>query len=172
MERVDIINDMKSEMKDELQQSTRFSFGSTSAIITNIAIIIGLDTAIHAKMAIIGSLLVIAIADNVSDTLGIHIYQESEGLSQKKVWSLTLSNFLSRLIISLGFVAIIIALPLNIAIIVSLIYGLSILSIVSYLIALSKKRNPFTSIAEHLFISIIIIFISKISGGFIVHYFK
>jgi len=64
---------------------TKFSFGSTSAIITNVALIMGLNSAKDAKLAIIGSLLVIALADNVSDSFGIHMYQESEGLSQKRV---------------------------------------------------------------------------------------
>ena len=75
---------------------------------------------VNAKTAIIGSLLVIALADNISDTLGIHMYQESEGLSRKTVWLLTITNFLSRFVTSMGFVAIIAIFPLQIAVILSL----------------------------------------------------
>ena len=153
-------------------QSTQFSFGSTSAILTNMAIIIGMDTASNAKLAIIGSLLVIAVADNISDSLGIHIFQESEGLSQKKVWLQTITNFFSRLVTSIGFILIIATLPLNIAIIFSLIYGLLILSLVSYTIALSKKMNPIYSILEHLFIAVIIILLSRFFGSLIINYFR
>lgn len=153
-------------------QSTKFSFGSTSAILTNMAIIIGMDTASNAKLTIVGSLLVIAVADNISDSLGIHIFQESEGLNEKKVWLQTITNFLSRLIISLGFVLIILTLPLHIAIVTSIIYGLLVLSVVSYFIALNKKMKPVPAILEHLFIAIIIISLSRFFGKLIVLHFK
>jgi vacuolar iron transporter family protein len=152
-----------------MNQSTKFSFGSTSAIITNIALIIGLDSAINAKIAIIGSLLVMALADNISDTLGIHMYQESEGLSRKKVWLLTLTNFLSRFVTSLGFIAIIVIFPLQIAVILSLVYGLTILSTVSYLIAKSRNIHPWTSISEHLIIAVIVIILSRLAGRLILN---
>lgn len=74
------------ETKKLIIPSSRFSFGSSSAIITNIALTIGLDTTVNAKSAIIGSLLVVALADNISDTLGMHMFQESEGHSKKTVW--------------------------------------------------------------------------------------
>ena len=52
---------------------TRFSFGATAAIITNMALIAGLRTGDHAKVSIIGGMLIIAIADNISDSVGIHV---------------------------------------------------------------------------------------------------
>jgi hypothetical protein len=56
---------------------TRFSFGATSAIITNLGLIVGFDSLSNPKSSIIRSMLVIGIADNISDTLGMHVYQES-----------------------------------------------------------------------------------------------
>ena len=153
-------------------QPTKFSFGSTSAIITNLALIIGLNTTANAKMAIIGSLLVIALADNISDTLGIHMYQESEGLSQKKVWLQTFTNFFSRLITSLGFILIILIFPLNIAAVISLIYGLLVLSVVSYMISLGKKISPWLPIIEHLVIAVFVIILSNFVGKFVISYFR
>lgn len=155
-----------------MNQSTKFSFGSTSAIITNIALIIGLDTAPNAKTAIIGSLLVMALADNISDTLGIHMYQESEGLSRKRVWFLTFTNFLSRFVTSLGFIAIIAVFPLQIAVVLSLMYGLAILTTVSYLIAKGKNIRPWTSICEHLVIAVIVITLSRFAGRYILNKFQ
>ncbi len=158
--------------KKEIYQPTKFSFGSTSAIITNIALIIGLDTAVNAKLAIIGSLLVIALADNISDTLGIHMYQESEGLSQKKVWIQTFTNFFSRLITSLGFILIILIFPSNIAVLVSLVYGLLVLSVVSYMISFGKKTSPWLPIIEHLVIAVFVIILSNFAGKFVISYFR
>jgi len=55
---------------------TKYSFGASSAIITCLAFIIGLSHSSNPRLSIVGSLLVIAIADNISDSLGIHIFQE------------------------------------------------------------------------------------------------
>ncbi|TRZ52795.1 hypothetical protein D4R99_02065 [bacterium] len=146
---------------------TKFSFGGTSAIITNLALIIGLNMTVNAKINIISGLLIVALADNISDTLGIHIYQESEGIRPINIWISTLTNFFSRLLVSLGFIFIIAILPLNLATIISLIYGLLIMSAISYIIAINKKINPFMSVFEHIFITIVVILLSKYVGGFI-----
>jgi vacuolar iron transporter family protein len=150
---------------------TRYSFGGTSAIITNLALIVGLDRTVNAKLNIIGGLLVIALADNISDTLGIHIYQESEGAKPIHVWISTLTNFFSRLIVSLGFIFIIAVLPLNLATIVSIVYGLLVISIISYIIAINRNISPPRSIIEHIFITTIIVLLSKYIGRFIINNF-
>jgi hypothetical protein len=60
--------------KDFNLKKNKFLFGSTAVIITNLALVVGLETSINVKLNIVASILVIAIADNISDTLGIHIY--------------------------------------------------------------------------------------------------
>ena len=49
-------------MKKSFGKITNFSFGSTSAIITNISLIIGLGSGHVPKSGIIGGLLIIGIA--------------------------------------------------------------------------------------------------------------
>jgi vacuolar iron transporter family protein len=152
--------------------ATKYSFGATSAIITNMALIAGLYTSAEAKISIIGGLLVIALADNVSDTLGIHIYQESEGMRTRDVWRGTINNFLARLFISFGFIFIMIIFPLKAAVIISIIYGLATLIVFSYIIAKIKKLRIFFSIAEHLVIAIAVIAISNYLGKWIIPSFR
>jgi hypothetical protein len=53
-------------------RKNKFLFGRTAAIITNLGLVVGLFSSLNAKVNIIGSILIIAIADNISDTLGIH----------------------------------------------------------------------------------------------------
>ena len=144
----------------------RFSFGATAAIITNLAIIVGLRIG-NVKLSIIGAMLVIAIADNVSDSLGIHVYQESEGLNAKEVWFSTSTNFLTRLLVSLSFIFLVWALPINSAVIVSIIWGLLLLSGMSYIIAKAKGINPALAVLEHLAIAIVVIIASNFLGKFI-----
>ena len=73
-----------------------FSFGVTSAIMTSLTIIIGLSGA-ASNITIITALLIIAIADNISDSFGIHIYQESKRVNSKEVKTTTANNFIARM---------------------------------------------------------------------------
>lgn len=151
---------------------TKFSFGGTSGIITNLAIIIGLNTLTNAKISIIGSLLVVALADNISDTLGIHIYQESEGFPRREVWISSFTNFLARFLVSLGFIFIVYFLPMNFAVVISIIYGLLVLSIISYLISKRKNTNPWQAVTEHIIIALVVIILSHYFSSFIIGLFK
>jgi len=70
----------------------KYSFGATSAVTTSLAIIAGLGGTINPKISIASTLLVLAIADNISDSLGIHVFQESQCKSPKATMELTLST--------------------------------------------------------------------------------
>lgn len=155
-----------------MKSLTRFSFGATSSIITSLAFIVGLSQSVDSKLIIIGSLLVIAIADNISDSLGIHIYQESAGLNGKIVRNSTFSNFFTRLLVILIFILIVIVLPIGYAVISSLVFGLSLLAVLSYFIAKEQKINPYLAILEHLTIAIIVVVISSFLGGWIRNVFS
>ena len=151
---------------------TKFSFGATSGIITNLGIICGLDTLAHPKLSIIASILVVALGDNIADSFGIHIYQESEGIDMKEVWFSTLSNFLTRVFVSLTFIALVVALPLHLAVPCSIGWGLVLLAIMSYVIAKDRKVNPYSAIFEHIFIAIVVITLSHFVGRYIIGKFN
>jgi len=162
-------NDLKNTVRPA---QTRFSFGATSAIITNLGIITGLNTLTHPKLTIIGALLVIALADNLSDSFGIHIYQESEHIGKKEVWLSTLTNFFARLLVSLTFVVLIIALPIKIAAICSVVGGLLLLAVTTYTIAKHQKINPYPAIFVHVSIAILVVIASNFIGAFVIARFQ
>ena len=60
------------------------SFGSPAAIVTSMALIVGLDAATATKAQVVGALLIIGIADNLTDSLSVHIYQEAERLAEQQ----------------------------------------------------------------------------------------
>jgi VIT1/CCC1 family predicted Fe2+/Mn2+ transporter len=151
---------------------TKFSFGATSAIITNLGITTGLDTLAHPKLSIITGILVVALADNIADSFGIHIYQESECIDYKEIWFSTLSNFLTRIFVSLTFIILVAALPLNSAVPCSICWGLALLAIMSYAIAKERKVNPYSTIFEHIIIAIFVITLSHFIGRYIISKFK
>jgi len=151
---------------------TKFSFGATSAIMTILGLIAGLDTLAHPKLSIIGGILVIAIADNISDSMGIHIYQESECIARREVWLSTATNFLTRLLVSLSFIILIIALPMRLAVISAMVWGLVLLALMSYAVAKNTDRHPFRAIFEHMSIAIVIITASHFIGRFVIEKLK
>ena len=151
---------------------TKFSFGTTSAIVTSLAFIIGLSESINSKLAIITSLLLFAIADNISDSLGLHIFQESDLKKPKVVSVSTFSNFFTRLLVVIIFILLVAFLPIDYAVIVSIIYGISLLSILSYFIAKEQKSNPYLSILGHVAIAILVIVISFFLREWIMNFFK
>jgi len=150
---------------------TKFSFGATSAIITNLAIIAGLDTLTHPKVSIIASMLVVALADNIADSFGIHIYQESECIDNQEIWFSTLSNFFTRIFVSLTFIFLVAVLPLNLAVFCSIFWGLFLLAILSYTIAKNRKVNPYSEILKHISIAIFVIILSHFIGRYIINKF-
>lgn len=152
-----------------MQDLSRFSFGATSAVTSSMALLVGLNQLEVSKVGIIGALLVIAFADNIADSLGMHIYSESKTKGHPKLD--TLVNYLTRVIITLIPILLVIALPLQYAIIASVIYGLAVLSILSYLIAVSHKLDPVRAVAEHLIVGVLVVALSQLIGTVIHTYF-
>jgi vacuolar iron transporter family protein len=142
----------------------QYSFGATSAIITNLALITGLDAASNARMEIIAGLLVIALADNLSDALGIHIHQETEFVRATEVWFSTFTNFTARLLISAVFILFVAIMPLKTAVIFSVIYGFAVLTVISVLVAREKGRNVYLLVFEHVAIAVSIVIASHKLG--------
>ncbi|MBS3073193.1 hypothetical protein J4465_00125 [Candidatus Pacearchaeota archaeon] len=153
-----------------MKQSIRkgFSFGLTSGIITTLGLIVGLYYGTQSTLIVIGGILAIAIADAMSDALGIHISEESENKhSVKEIWESTISTFLSKLVFALTFIIPIIFLELSIAIVVCVIWGLSLMAIFSYYMAKKQNIKPYKVILEHLIIAIIVIIITYYVGNWI-----
>lgn len=147
-----------NKQKDRL---SNFSFGAVSAVITCLALITSFDINDKSKLIVIGSLSVVALADNISDTLGIHIYQEGEFSSFRKVWKVTLSNFIARLCVILMFMLFVFILPPMLAVACSILYGFLILTGISYLVAQKRHVAPKPIIVEHIVIALLVLGLSK-----------
>ncbi len=146
---------------------SKFSFGATSSTVTSLGIIFGLITSSSPQASVIGSLLVIAVADNIADSLGIHIYRESTATKKENTRMFTISNFITRFGITLTFVVLFATLPLNYAAIFCTAIGFGILVFLSYLIGVQRKTSIAREIAIHLGIAIPVIVISHFLGQII-----
>jgi VIT1/CCC1 family predicted Fe2+/Mn2+ transporter len=145
-----------------------FSFGITSAVITTLGLIVGLNSSTHSTLAVMGGILMIAVADAFSDSLGIHVSEESENKHTKKeIWESTFSTFFFKFIFALTFVAPFLIFELSTGVIVSIIWGMLLLGIFSFKIAKEQKRSSLDIILEHLIIAVIVIIITNYVGNFI-----
>jgi len=148
--------------------TTGISFGLTSGVITTLGLMVGLHSGTHSKLVVLGGILTIAIADAFSDALGIHISEESKNIhTEKQIWVATISTFLSKLLFALTFVIPVVLFELSTAILVSIVWGLGILAILSYKIARSQGTKPWRVISEHLLIAIVVITVTHFVGGWI-----
>ncbi|HYK90158.1 MAG TPA: hypothetical protein VE398_15390 [Acidobacteriota bacterium] len=138
-------------------QGKYFSFGATSAVLTGVAVIVGLSSTANPAVSIISALIIFAIADNVSDSFGIHIHQESQKESVKEVRKATFANFMTRAGVALAFVLLVLLLPLRLAVISSILLGLVVIAVISYLIAREQKADPLRVVSVHLLLTAAVI---------------
>ncbi len=149
-----------------------FSFGLTSGVITTLGMILGLYSSTNSKLAIIGGILSIAIADAFSDSLGIHVSQEAEDHHpEKEVWESTASTFVGKLVFALTFMIPVLFLPIKLAVITSVIWGFFLLLVFNFYLAKSINKSYYRIITEHLTITIFVIITTYFVGIFIRSFF-
>jgi VIT1/CCC1 family predicted Fe2+/Mn2+ transporter len=143
-------------------------FGLTSGIITTLGLMVGLNSGTHSEKIVIGGILIIAVADALSDALGIHVSEESDSnKTTRQIWMSTLATFLSKLIIASTFIVPILVFELSTAIIVSIAWGLSLIALFSYYVAKHHHEKPTHVVMEHIIIAIVVIIITNYIGKLI-----
>ncbi|CUS35077.1 VIT1/CCC1 transporter family protein [Candidatus Nitrospira nitrificans] len=144
---------------------TGISFGLTSGVITTLGLMVGLHSGTHSRTIVIGGILTIAVADAMSDALGIHVSEESKNSgSVSQVWEATLATFAAKFVVSVTFVMPVIFAPLDQAIIISMAWGLLLLTALSFFIARAQAVAPWKVIGEHLFIALCVVMITHVVG--------
>ena len=145
-----------------------FSFGLPSGIVTTLGLMVGLSSITQSRLIIIGGILTIALADSLSDAMGMHFAQESDDhLTHKDVWKSTFFTLLSKFIFSSIFIIPVLVLELNLAIIISIMVGLYLIFFISLIFARDRKDNPYRVIGEHIAITLLVIIITHYVGVFI-----
>lgn len=141
------------------------SFGLTSGVITTLGLVIGLSAGMASRAIIISGIIIIAVSDALSDALGIHISEESDHKNNSKdIWEATISTFLSKFIIAFSFVLPVLFFDLKTAMFVSVLWGLFLIAIFSFYIALTQREKTLPIILEHVIIATIVIFITYYVG--------
>ncbi len=144
---------------------TGLFFGATSGVITTIGLITGLNAGTHSVVAVLGGIFVIAVADAMSDALGIHLAEEADpNATAQHIWSATISTFLNKFVFALSFAIPLLLLPLDQAVVVSLLWGMLVIVVLSFFLARVQKASPVLIIGEHLGIAILVVVLSHFIG--------
>jgi hypothetical protein len=144
----------------------RFAFGATAAVMTSMALIVGLGSANTGKASILAGLLIIGVADNLSDSLGIHIHEECDS-RVSRAFAVSASNYLTRFVIVCSFILIVAIMPIDAARMVALVWGVVLLSVLTYFIAKARSAKPLYEIAVHLLVAGIVVGLSQVIGTLI-----
>ena len=125
---------------------------------------VGLHSGIHSRTVAIGGIVTIAIADAMSDTLGIHVSEESKNSGPtRQIWEATVATFVAAMI----FVAPVMTRPLDQAIVISAIWGLLVLAVLSFFVAQAQAIPPWKVIGEHLLITLCVVVITHAVGNWV-----
>ena len=144
------------------------SFGLTSGVITTLGMMVGLNASTGSRIAVIGGIMAIAIADAFSDAVGIHIAEESENRHEtREIWEATFSTFIFKFVIALTFVVPVLAFDLDVAIRVSIIWGLALIIVFSYYMAKQQGVKPYKVVLEHVSIVVLVIIITHYVGRWV-----
>ena len=147
---------------------TGLSFGLTSGVITTLGLMMGLHAGTHSRTVVIGGIVTIAVADAWSDALGIHIAEESKSNGNvSKISESTIAIFVAKFLIAMTFVAPVLSLPLEDAMMVSVVWGLSLLAVLSYLLARGQQIPAWKVITEHVVIGISLIAATHYVGDWV-----
>jgi len=144
---------------------TGLFFGATSGVITTLGLIAGLNAGTHSMAAVLGGIFVIAVADSMSDALGIHLAEEADAnATADHIWAATVSTFFNKLVFALSFAVPLLLLPLEQAVIASVVWGMLVITVLSYFIARAQKAAAVAIIAEHLGIAMLVVVLSHLIG--------
>ena len=140
-------------------------FGLTSGVITTLGVIVGLQAGTHSRLAVLAGILVIAIADALSDAMGIHVSEEAEmEHSTKEQWEAALFTFVSKFIFTLSFIIPVTLFEEYTSVIASVIWGLVLITIFSFHMARVQGQNPVKVVLEHVTITMIVVFLTHYIG--------
>lgn len=153
------------QIKDSLK--TGIGFGITSSIITTLGLMVGLFAGTESRLAVIGGIATIAIADAFSDSLAIHIAEESKKNSEKSVRESTFSAFFTKLVGASIFLPAVLILPILEGVVFNIIMGMGMLGAYSYYVAKERGDNPLGTILEHVGVGIAVILITYFVGQWI-----
>ena len=144
------------------------SFGLVSGVITSLGLVVGLTVGTQSRIAVIGGIVTIAIADSLSDALGIHISEEAESVhSSMEVWMATGVTFMAKFAVASSFLAPVLLLELEEAIWVSVAWGIALVAALSWYVAGRQITSRTAVLVEHIGVAVLVVIVSALVGRWV-----
>lgn len=140
------------------------SYGGTAAIITSIGLVVGFVTATGSRGALVGSLLIVGLADNITDSLSIHVYQESEGLEGASAFRATVTNWTTRLLVTATFVILAVVAPRLWLAPAAILWGALLLGALTRALARQRHVSTGRELGLHLSVAAVVVLLSWAIG--------
>lgn len=146
-------------------------FGLSAAVITTLAVIVGIHAGTDLRHAVIAAIIVIAFADSMADAFGVYISERSAGTAKLHENIIAaIVAFFTKMIFALSFLIPIFLFSLHPAIVICIIYGLIVLIIYSVYLAKSRHDSIIRVIALHVLLAVVVISLSHLIGTWVNHH--
>jgi vacuolar iron transporter family protein len=143
----------------------KFAFGIASAVLTTLGIIVGINSATASRLAIIGGIVAVAVADSLSDAVGMYSQKVSErGTTPPLAFRCALNTFLGKIIFTLTFIIPFLLLPPQPAILTSILWGMLLMVFVSVQIAFVQEQKIGKIVTQNISIALLVIIVSYLAG--------
>lgn len=142
-------------------------FGITSGVLTTVGLLVGMNAATESRLAVVAGILVIAMADSLSDSFGMYLSKLGErGSTPTVALRFALGTFVGKFLFPLTFVLPLLlpCFSLSTAVIVDLVWGATALCLLSAEQALVGQKSVFGTIARNVGLAIVIVCLSAAIG--------
>ncbi len=142
-----------------------YAFGISSAVLTTLGIIVGLNAATASRMAVIAGIVGVAVADSCSDALGMYAAKRSErGVTARAALRGALATLLGKALFTMSFIVPFLFLDFIPALVASLVWGGVLLAFVNVQIAFVQQAPIVRTVARNIFFAIAIVALSYYAG--------
>jgi hypothetical protein len=128
----------------------------------------GLEAGTNSRLAVLGGIVTIAVADAFSDALGIHVAEESENRhTAREIWESTLGTFVVKFLVASSFAIPVVIFDLPTAVSIGIAWGFILLAALSVYLAHDQDTPPWKVVGEHLLIAITVVLVARVLGQWV-----
>ncbi|HLP79080.1 MAG TPA: CYTH domain-containing protein [Acidobacteriota bacterium] len=161
-------NTMSSLLSTLSSNIGRFSFGISSGVLTTLGIVIVLNTSTYNFLAVIAGIIGVAVADSMSDALGVYSLKKSErGVKTATALRSAIATLIGKIACTSSFIIPFILFEPSIAIYVCILWGVILLTFVNVQIARIQQESVAKTVFTNLLVATIVIALSFAVGNYL-----
>jgi len=133
-------------------------FGIPTSVVTILAVIAGFS-GLNDFSALITAVLIIGVADALSDAFGMHVSEEVEHGEGKRTTWVPVGAFIAKFAVAISFLVIIWVFGQN-YLVPSIAWGYTLISVLSWRTAEKHGENPIKAVLQHIAFATVVLIIS------------